>query len=140
VPFALDTGSAFGARAADRLARERIAWLATAAATGQPVPSPVWFLWDGSEILLYSRPDTPKLRNIEANPRVAVHLESDGQGGDIVILHGRARVSDDPPADRVPAYVEKYLPFIERNSWSPASFAADYSVPVRVRPTRLRGY
>jgi len=33
----------------------------------------VWFLWNDGSILLYSQPDTPKLRNIAANPRVALH-------------------------------------------------------------------
>ena len=30
--------------------------------------------------------------------------------------------------------------FIERNAWTPASFAADYSVPVRITITRVRGH
>jgi hypothetical protein len=36
--------------------------------------------------------------------------------------------------------VEKYAPLIERNRWTPASFAADYSVPVRIAITRVRGH
>jgi PPOX class probable F420-dependent enzyme len=101
----------------------------------------VWFLWEGdASVLLYSKPDTPKLRNIGENPRVTLHLDGNGQGGDIVVCVGRAAVSDDPPADAVPEYVEKYAPLIERNRWTPASFAADYSVPVRIAITRVRGH
>jgi PPOX class probable F420-dependent enzyme len=107
---------------------------------GAPQPSPIWFLWDDGSILLYSQPETAKLRNIAANPRVAVHLNDDGRGDDIVILSGRAAVSNDPPGHEVPAYLEKYGGLIERNGWTPESFAADYSVPVRVRPTGLRGF
>ncbi len=106
---------------------------------GAPQPSPIWFLWHDGSILLYSQPGTAKLRNIAANPRVAVHLNDDG-GDDIVILSGRAAVSDDRPAHEVPAYVDKYAALIERNGWTPESLAADYSVPVRVRPTGLRGF
>jgi hypothetical protein len=40
----------------------------------------------------------------------------------------------------VPAYVAKYAAFIERNSWTPESFASDYSVPLRIAATRLRGF
>ncbi len=102
---------------------------------------PVWFLWDGAEsILLYSKPDTPKLRNIAENPRVTLNLDGNGQGGDIVVCVGRAAVSDDPRADEIPAYVEKYAPLIDRNRWTPASFATDYSVPVRIAITRVRGH
>ena len=108
---------------------------------GRPEPVPVWFLWEGGESsLLYSRPDTPKLRNIKQNPHVTLHLDGNGRGGDIVVCHGSAGVSGDPPADEIAEYVEKYAAFIERNGWTPASFAADYSVPVRIAITRVRGH
>jgi PPOX class probable F420-dependent enzyme len=132
--FSIDTGS----RAAGRLRQEAIAWLVSVSPAGAPQPSPVWFVWDDVGFLLYSQPDTPKLRNIAANPRVALHLDGDGRGGDIVIVSGRATVSHDPPATGVPAYLDKYGPLIARNGWTPESFAADYSVPVRIAPRRLR--
>ncbi len=136
----IDTRTPFGERAARRLRDEPLAWLVTVSPAGQPQPSPVWFEWDGSSILLYSKPDTPKLRNIAANPRVSLHLDGDGDGGDIVIVSGTAAQSDDAPADQAPTYIAKYGTFIERNGWTPASFAADYSVALRIEPTRLRGW
>jgi PPOX class probable F420-dependent enzyme len=107
-----------------------------------PQPVPVWFLWDGADgIVVYSRPDTPKLRAIERNPRVSLNLDGNGEGGDIVVALGEAALSDDePPAHEVPAYVEKYAPLIERNGWTPESFAADYSVPIRITVRRVRGH
>ena len=45
-------------------------------ATGRPVPTPVWFWWDGETILVYSQRDKPKLRHIVANPRVAIALRA----------------------------------------------------------------
>jgi len=119
-------------RSARRLSEELIGWLVTVSPRGQPQPSPVWFLWEGESILVYSRPGKPKLRNIASNPRVALHLDSDGTGGNILVLTGRARQSDDPPASEVPEYVAKYRARIERNGWTPESFAADYSVPLRI--------
>jgi len=137
----IDEGSAFGSRAARRLREERLAWLTTVSPRGMPQPVPVWFLWDGdSSVLLYSRPDKPKLRNIADNPRVSLHLDGNSQGGDIVVCLGQATVSDDPRADQIPEYVEKYAGLIERNRWTPESFAADYSVPVRIAITRIRGH
>jgi len=137
----LDDRTEFGRRAARRLRDERLAWLTTVSPQGSPRPVPVWFLWDGAEsALLYSRPDTAKLRNIAANPRVTLHLDGNGEGVDIVVCAGRASVSDDPPADGVPAYVEKYAALIARNTWTPASFAADYAVPVRIAFSRIRGH
>jgi hypothetical protein len=59
----IDTGSQFGARAARRLKDELIYWLVTVGPDGAPQPSPVWALWDGATLLIYSRPDTPKLQH-----------------------------------------------------------------------------
>ena len=139
--FTIDTSTPFGERAARRLAEDRLAWLTTTSADGTPQPVPVWFLWDGAEsFLIYSRAATAKLRNIAERPRVSLHLDGNGQGGDIVVVLGDAAVSDDPPAHALPDYVEKYAAFIERNSWTPESFASDYSVPVRITATKLRGF
>jgi PPOX class probable F420-dependent enzyme len=137
----LDEATEFGQRAARRLREDVLAWLTTVDRRGTPQPIPVWFLWDGSEsILVYSRPGTAKLRNIESNARVSLNLDGNGRGGDIVVCLGEARLSDDPPAHEIPEYLEKYLPLIERNRWSPESFAADYSVPLRIAITRFRGH
>ena len=100
----------------------------------------MWFLWDDDSILLYSQPDTPKLRNIAANPRVALHLDGDDVGGNLVIVHGTAALVDGPSADTVPAYVDKYAARMARNGWSAADFAALYSVPLRIDPARLLGH
>jgi PPOX class probable F420-dependent enzyme len=112
----------------------------TVSGRGTPQPVPVWFLNDGDSFLVYSRPDTPKLRNIAANPRVALHLNDNNRGGDVVIVSGRARQSDDPPAHRVPGYIAKYGELIAGNGWTPESFAADYSVPIRITATAVRGH
>lgn len=139
--FAIDTSTDFGRRAERRLRDQPIGWLVTVSPAGAPQPVPVWFLWDGAAgLLIYSRPDTSKLRNIAANPRVAMHLDGDGRGGDIVIVSGRAHVSDDPPADRIVDYIAKYGALIGGNGWTPASFAADYAVPIRVGLTRISGH
>jgi PPOX class probable F420-dependent enzyme len=138
----IDTSSEFGQRVERRLREEFIAWLTTVDSSGQPQPVPVWFLWDEADsILLYSKPNTPKLRAIERNPRVSLNLDGNGKGGDIVVVLGEAAVApDEPPAHEVPVYVEKYRPRLEYNRWSPEAFSADYSVALRVRITRIRGH
>lgn len=137
----LDTGSEFGARVARRLREETIIWLTTVRADGRPQPSPVWFLWDGETVLIYSQPDKPKVRNIARNPKVALHFDGNGRGGDIVVLDGEARVAPDaPPADLIPELVEKYREGIARLGGTPASFAREYSVAIRVTPAKVRGF
>ena len=139
--FTIDTGTPFGQRAERRLREELIGWLITTSADGTPQPVPVWFLWDlPDSFLVYSKPDTAKLRNIAERPRVSLHLDGDGTGGDIVVAVGDAALADDPPAHEVPAYVEKYADLIAGHTWTPESFAAEYSVAVRVEVTGLRGH
>ena len=137
----LDETTPFGAHAADRLRREIIGWLTTISPEGAPQPVPVWFLWDGAgSMLLYSRPDVRKLRNIDRNPNISLNLDSDGVDADIVICWGDARVSDDPPAAAVPEYVAKYAERIAALGWTPESFAADFSVPLRIELSRIHGW
>ena len=137
----IDTKSEFGKRAARRLKDELIYWLVTIGSDGTPQPSPVWAMQDGETFLMYSQPDTPKLRNVAARPQVALHLDGDGKGGDIVIVTGDARIDRDaPPADQVPAYVAKYREGIKRIGMTAESFARAYSVAVRITPRHLRGH
>ncbi|HLW02008.1 MAG TPA: TIGR03667 family PPOX class F420-dependent oxidoreductase [Ktedonobacterales bacterium] len=130
----------FGERVERRLREERVIWLTTSSADGTPQPNPVWFLWDGSSVLIYSLPDAARIANLKRNPKVALHFDGNGKGGDIIIITGEARISqNDPPADQLPIYVEKYRDFIARSFGAPEAFAAKYSVALRITPTKIRG-
>jgi len=137
----IDTQTEFGRRVARRLGEERIVWLTTVGGDGRPQPRPVWFLWDGESFLVYSKPDTAKLRHIAERPQVSLNLDSDGAGGDIVVFSGRAAVDPyAPPADQVPAYAEKYRDGFRRLAMTPAEFAESYAVAIRIWPEGLRGH
>ena len=137
----IDPSTDKGARASRWLKDDVVAWLVTVAPDGTPVPTPVWFWWDGETILVYSQRDKPKLRHIAANPRVAFALRTDELGDRIIVLTGHAEVDESAPSvDRLDPYVEKYEALIERLGADPASFAAEYAVPIRIRPTRLRAW
>ena len=126
-------------RAESRLRSEPIVWLTTVRADGQAQATPVWFLWDGETFLLYSQPGAQKVRNLAANPKVALHLDDDGSGGDVVTVEGTATVEPDTPrADRVDGYLAKYQTAIEALGYEPGPFARTYSMAIRVRPTRVR--
>ncbi len=121
-----------------RLRREWIVWFTTVRADGQPQPVPVWFLWDGKEFVIFSQPRTQKLRNIQVNPKVSLHLNSDARGNQVVRFDGLAEiVPDGQPATAFPAMIEKYREGIRSLGMTPESFAAAYSVQIRVRPSRL---
>jgi PPOX class probable F420-dependent enzyme len=137
----IDSGTEKGARVDARLRDELVLWLVTVSADGTPVPTPVWFWWDGETILVYSQPDKPKLRHLETNPRVALALRTDEDGDALVVITGDAVVDElAPRADALPAYIEKYRRSIARLESDPEAFAAEYSVPIRIRPTKLRAW
>lgn len=125
--------------AEEKLRNDIAIWLTTVTAGGQPQSTPVWFVWDGETFLFYSQPGRPKLVNIAANPKVALHLVGDPEGERVVTVEGAAALDPAaPPINAHAAYVDKYRSAIEGFGWTPSSMAADYSVAVRVRPTRLR--
>jgi len=138
----IDISTDLGARAAKRLADERVLWLVTVDPQGTPQPTPVWFHWDGQDgIVVKSQPRTAKLRNVRANPRVAVHLNSTRSGGDVVVLTGTATIDDDgPAADDRAAYDAKYDADIRGLGMTPDGFHADYAVTLRLHLDRLRGF
>lgn len=138
-----DPSTPFGERVARRLRDERLMWLTTVDANGTPQPTPIWFLWDEatSTFLIYSRSDAKRLEHLQWNPKVALNFDGNGSGGDIIVFTGEAEVSTaDPPADQLPAYVEKYRDFIARSYNTPENFASIYSVALRMMPRRIRGH
>lgn len=129
----------FGKRVEQRLREETIVWLTTVRCDGTPQPAPVWFLWDNGTVLMYSQPNQQKQRNIAHSAKVSLNF--DGDGGDIIVLTGEAQiVANAPPATDVAAYIEKYAEPITHIGMTPETFAAAYSVAIRITPTDVRGH
>src|SRR5262245_2998263 len=131
---AIDTSTDFGARVVRHLHEDSVVWLTTVDPDFTPQPSPVWFYWDGDTVLIYSQPETPKLRNIGLHPRVSLNFNCTSTGGDVVIFNGDAWIDNETsPANTVAPYVEKYTAGLAEIGMTPDDFAQAYSVPVRVR-------
>jgi PPOX class probable F420-dependent enzyme len=122
-----------------RLADETVIWLTTVNGKGQPQSSPVWFLSTPDHVVVYSLPDTPRVRNIRANPRVSLNLNSTPNGDELVIIEGRAQIIEGAPtAEQDGEYMAKYDGGIIREGMTAESFSRDYPVRIHVHPTRLR--
>ncbi len=134
-----DPSTQAGARALALLDRELIGWLTTIDPAGQPQTSAVWFLWQDGEILVFSGKRARRNDNLLAHPLVSFNLNSDPGGGDIVTMEGVARIDlAAGPATASAAYLAKYRVLLADYDWSVEYFAAEYPVPVLVRPTRWR--
>jgi PPOX class probable F420-dependent enzyme len=138
----IDLSTDFGARAAHRLREEVVVWLTTVGPNGAPLPTPVWFLWDGEQsVRVQSLPTAKRVAHIEGDDRVSLNFDGNGQGGDIVVFSGRARIDlGATPAHELDGYVEKYGDRIAGLGLTPEQFAARYSTPIQIELTRLRGH
>ena len=135
----LDPATEAGARALERLGTELMGWMTTVNPDGQPQSSPIWFLWQDGEILVYSHIRAPRNANIEANPLVSFNLNTDPDGDEVVTMEGEARIELSlPPSSANPAYQAKHRHMIERYGWTPEWLADNYPVPIVIRPTRWR--
>ncbi|HEX2312790.1 MAG TPA: TIGR03667 family PPOX class F420-dependent oxidoreductase [Thermomonospora sp.] len=122
-----------------RLTDAEVIWLTTVGADGTPQPNPVWFHWEGESVLTFSRADARRLDHIRQRPRVSLHLNSTHTGGEVTVLTGTAAVIDGSPMD-FPDYVAKYRPEMERLRGSVEDFAKEYSVPMRIFLSGVRGF
>ena len=122
-----------------RLRSNLMVWLTTVRPDGQPVTVPVWFLLrDDETILVYSRPEKEKLRNLAANPRVSLGLDVTDIGRNIVRLEGVARFDPDQPrADRDPAYLAKYTERMGAMFDVPERFAEQFSAALVITLTKV---
>ena len=126
-------------RVETRLRTNLMAWLTTVSPAGRPDSVPVWFLMcDDNRILVYSPPRKAKLRNIDANPHVALGLDVTDIGRDIIRIEGTAvRTPDHPPADKVADYVAKYTERIGAIFGTAEQFAKAFSEAIVITVTRL---
>ncbi len=94
----------------DRLLRsEPVIWLSSVRRDGGPHLVPIWFSWDGRDILIASKPHAQKIRNLRANPTVMLALGEAEGDFDVGLLEGRAEVLDSPASEILPpAHLAKY--------------------------------
>src|SRR5262249_32700548 len=105
----LDLSRPQDAHTDQRLREDKILWLGTVRPDGRPHLVPVWFLWDGATIYIFSIPEQQKIRNIRQNPQVILALDDTKAGEDVITIEGTAAlVEDSSPTPESSDYVEKY--------------------------------
>jgi PPOX class probable F420-dependent enzyme len=116
---------------AARLAPARTYWLNTTSPGGAPHAAPVWGAVLGDTLCLYSERRTRKARNLAADPRLVVHLES---GDDVVIVLGTAEDLGNPAQvpDLVAALAAKYTRPADRQYLPDAD--PDFDVVYAIKP------
>jgi nitroimidazol reductase NimA-like FMN-containing flavoprotein (pyridoxamine 5'-phosphate oxidase superfamily) len=92
-----------------RLGPAKNYWFATTSPGGRPHVNAIWGVWVNGSLYCGGGPDVRWAKNLEADPRVAVHLED---GEKVVIVEGRAQRTSSEDDDEVTevkaAYKQKY--------------------------------
>jgi len=124
---------------ATRIDKAYFLWLTTVRADGMPQPTPIWFVYENGTILLYSKPDAQKVKNIRQNPKVALNFGEDHEGEEFFVIMGEATIDETAPRSiDHPAYQTKYGEGIIRIDFTPESLAQTFSLPIRITPTQIR--
>jgi PPOX class probable F420-dependent enzyme len=135
----LDFTTDFGKRLKQHLEQDEVIWFTSVSPKGMPLPNPVWFYWDGETIVVYSEPKSFRVRNIRQNPLVALHFDgADSLGNDVIVIQGEAALR--AGNQFIPAgYWAKYKKFLPDISTTVEGMTRDYSIEIRVKPSRVRG-
>src|SRR5438093_3876058 len=74
-------------KVSELLASARTYWIASVRPDGRPHAMPVWGIWLDGAFYFSTGRHTSKARNLAANPRIAVNIESEGVA---IVLEGDA--------------------------------------------------
>ena len=77
------------------LGEPHVANLTTVRPGGRPHVAPVWFLWEAGRVYMIAGNTAVKVRNVRANPAVALSVAADARPYQYVILEGQAQVRED---------------------------------------------
>ena len=98
-------------QASQELLRSKIpARLAYVWTDGTPRVVPIWFHWNGSEIVMASPPKAPKLKALAKNPKVSLTIDDNTFPHKVLLIRGTARL--EPVEGVVPEYAaaaERYF-------------------------------
>jgi PPOX class probable F420-dependent enzyme len=122
----------------ERLRSDRMIWLTTVRPNGRPHTIPVWFVWENATLLIFSKAEAQKVRNLHQNHFAMLALDDTKNGSDVVILEGTAELLERGEGREVlEAYGEKYREGLQSIGVTAEQFTMLYSQPIRVTPIRL---
>jgi PPOX class probable F420-dependent enzyme len=135
----LDLNNPEQAHIDQRLRSDIIVWLNSVRPNGSPHSVAVWFGWDGESVLIFSKPNNQKLRNIARNPNVILALDDTKDGEDVIAIEGTAELLPQKTLELMDqSYIDKYASRMKNIGWAVAeSMAAEYSEVIRITPKKF---
>jgi PPOX class probable F420-dependent enzyme len=121
----------------ERVQHDQVAWLTTVTESGGPSPVPVWFVDDDGDLVLFSEPAARKVANIERQPLVTMHFNSDPDGHDVVVVRARAVLEPDVLPSSQPGYLDKYRSAMATLPFTADDLDRDFTTRIRLTPTGI---
>jgi PPOX class probable F420-dependent enzyme len=120
---------------------DTVVWMSSVQRDGRPHLVPVWFHWDGEQIVAFSKPHARKVDNLRDEPRVMLAVGTPGPEFEVELIEATAELPDRPAAEIMPeGFGAKYRELLRRAGLTAQRFAEVYSQPIVLRPTRFLGY
>ena len=95
---------------ADILEQPVLAHVATVGPDGEPQNNPVWFGWDGENVLFSQTTQRQKYRNVQDEPRIALSLVDANNPYRYLEIRGEvARIDPDPDNAFINSMAKKYM-------------------------------
>jgi PPOX class probable F420-dependent enzyme len=85
---------------------------------GTPRVVPIWFHWNGREVVMATPPKAPKLKALAKNPKVSLTIDDNQFPHKVLLIRGTARLQ--PMDEIVPEYVmaaERYFGPEQGQAW-----------------------
>lgn len=103
---------------------------------GTPRVIPIWFHWDGREVVMATPPRAPKLKALAKNPKVSITIDDNTFPHKVLLIRGTARL--ETVNDVVPEYAlaaERYFGPEQGKAWvNNLRSMIDTMVRIRVTP------
>jgi len=123
------------------LEASEVVWLSSVRPDGAPHVVPTWFVWDGTAIVVLSKPSAQKVRNLTRWPRAMVAIGDPGATFDVELVEAVAELADAPfDATLLGRFARKYTRQLRQSALTIEQFAATYSRAIRLEPTRWLGW
>ncbi len=85
---------------------------------GTPRVVPIWFFWNGNEVVVSSPPDAPKLEALRQNPHVALTIDDTTFPWKVLLIRGTASVDVvDGVTPEYAAAAERYFGPEQGKAW-----------------------
>jgi hypothetical protein len=106
---------------------------------GSPRVVPIWFHWNGEEIILGSPPGAPKLHALQEHQRVAITIDDNAWPYKVLLIRGAARIEMVAGvASEYEAAAQRYLGGEQGRAWvSQVGSLVTQMARIAVKPERV---